>query len=78
MSQEMDAAKGGLVLKRLQSWAKDDPDKDGRTPMGTGQMGPQDNQDYSKGGPESNDDDGDEPKRTGDKSLPMSSLKKKG
>jgi hypothetical protein len=75
---DLDAAKGGLVLNRLQKWSKDEPDKDDLTPMGTGKMGPQDAQNYGKGGPETNDNDGDEPKRTGDKSLPMSSLKKKG
>jgi hypothetical protein len=67
---DLDAAKGGLVLDRLQSWAKSDPDKDDRTPMGTGQMGPQDAQDYGKKGAAHDD-------AAGDKCLSMSSLKKK-
>jgi hypothetical protein len=69
--RDMDAAVGGLVLKRQQNWAKDQGSyhNDDETPMGTGQMGPQDEQTYlTKGAPA---------KRTGDKSLSMSSVKKK-
>ena len=75
MGHDLDGAKGGEVLPRIRSFMKD-PDQ--FHPGGDGMAGRENVQDYSKGGPESNDDDGDEPKRTGDKSLPMSSLKKKG
>lgn len=66
---ELDAAKGGPTLERVRSFLKDEK---------VGELGPPNQQNYGKGGPESNDGDGDEPKRTGDKSLPMSSLKKRG
>jgi len=68
--RDLDGAVGGLVLKRQQNWAKDlgNYHDDEMTPMGTGQMGPQDEQEYlTKGAPA---------KRTGDKSLPMGSVKK--
>jgi hypothetical protein len=67
--RDLDAAKGGLVLDRIRSFVKD-PDPDYH-PMGTGELGPFNTQEYEKKGK----GDGDE-KRTGDKSLPMSTLKK--
>lgn len=69
--KDLDGAKGGVVLKRQQDWAKDNDSwhDDECTPMGTGMMGPQDEQSYlSKGAPA---------KRKGDtKSLSMSTVKK--
>lgn len=62
--RDLDAAKGGLVLERTQSWQKA-PDPDFH-PLGTGMLGPFNTQSYAK--PKSGTD-GDE-KRTGDKSLP--------
>lgn len=59
--RDLDAAKGGLVLERTQSWQKD-PDADFH-PLGTGMLGPFNTQSYAKkgsGSPQS--------KRTGDKS----------
>jgi len=65
--KDLDAAKGGLVLERLRSFAKD-PDE--YHPMGTGLSGPENAQEYDKGGKKG--------KREGDtKSLPMSKVKKK-
>jgi hypothetical protein len=61
--RELDAAKGGLVLKRNQNFAKDE--NDDMHPMGTGLLGPENTQNYSKTGnkdPVAN--------RTGNKSLP--------
>jgi hypothetical protein len=66
--RDLEAAKGGLVLERLRSFAKDPDDYH---PMGSGLAGPENAQSYGKKGK----GDGDE-KRTGDKSLPMSKLKK--
>ena len=73
--RDLDAAKGGLVLDRIRSFAKD-PDE--YHPLGSGLSGPENCQSYAKGGPNTHDGDGDEPKRKGDsKSLSMSSIKKK-
>jgi hypothetical protein len=61
--RDLDAAKGGLVIKRHQNFAKDE--NDDMHPMGTGLLGPENTQDYSKKGskdPRAN--------RTGDKCLP--------
>lgn len=63
-----DSAKGGLVLTRLRSFAKDPDDYH---PMGSGLLGPENEQSYGKKGK----GDGDE-KRTGGKSLSMSTIKK--
>ena len=64
--QDLDAAKGGLVLERLRSFAKDPDDYH---PMGSGLSGPENEQSYaSKGVPA---------KRTGDKSLSMGAVSKK-
>ena len=73
--RELDAAKGGIVLKRQQNWAKEQGNShdDEMTPMGTGQMGPQDEQNYAKKGSKG---DGDEVRKGDTKSKPMSSLKK--
>lgn len=60
-----DSAKGGLVLERLRSFAKDPDDYH---PMGSGLAGPENTQEYDKKGSPA--------KRTGDKSLSMGSLKK--
>jgi len=60
--QDLDAAKGGLVIKRLQNFAKEGDDYH---PLGTGLNGPENSQSYTKSGssaPQSN--------RTGTKSLP--------
>lgn len=46
--QEMDAAKGGVVLERTQNWQKD-PDPDFH-PLGTGMLGPFNTKDYSSKG----------------------------
>lgn len=73
--RDLDAAKGGVVLDRVRSFIKD-PDM--FHPDGVGMNGRDNTQTYAKGGPETNDGDGDEPKRKGDsKSMSMSSLKKK-
>jgi hypothetical protein len=56
--RDLDAAKGGLVLDRLRSFAKD-PDE--YHPMGAGLSGPENTQEYDKKGSPA--------KRTGDKSL---------
>lgn len=62
--RDLDAACGGAVLGRVKSFIKD-PDM--FHPDGAGMLGPENKQDYgSKGSPA---------KRTGDKSLPMSSVK---
>lgn len=66
--RDLDAAKGGLVLERTRSFAKDPDDYH---PMGSGLSGPENAQNYAKKGK----GDGDE-KRTGDKCLPMGSLSK--
>lgn len=61
--RDLEAAKGGLVLKRTQDWQKD-PDPDFH-PLGTGMNGPFNTQSYAKG---------EEPsvaKRSGDKCLPV-------
>jgi hypothetical protein len=53
--QDMDAACGGLVIKRHQNFAKDE--NDDMHPMGTGLLGPENTQDYTKKGthdPQSN------------------------
>lgn len=64
--KDLDAAVGGLVLDRTRSFAKDPDDFH---PLGTGLSGPENTQTYDgKGAPA---------KRTGDKSLPMASVKKK-
>jgi hypothetical protein len=47
--RDLDAAKGGLVLERTQSWQKD-PDPDFH-PIGTGLNGPFNTQAYHKDGP---------------------------
>lgn len=60
-----DSAKGGLVLTRLRSFAKDPDDYH---PMGSGLLGPENEQEYDKKGSPA--------KRTGGKALSMSSLKK--
>ncbi len=64
--RNLDAACGGPTLLRVRSFVKGEET----------QIGPENAQDYGKGGPETNDGDGDEPKRKGDKSLSMKSLKK--
>lgn len=66
--RDLDAAVGGLVLERTQSWQKDPDDFH---PLGSGMNGPFNTQTYAKGkgaDPEAN--------RTGCKSLSMSKLKK--
>ncbi len=63
--RELDAAKGGLVLARIRSFAKDPDDYH---PLGTGLSGPENAQSYTKGSAKG--------ERTGDKSLPMGSLPK--
>lgn len=65
--RDMDAAKGGLVLDRLRSFAKDPDDYH---PLGTGLNGPENEQSYTKGGGAKNVS-----KREGNKSLPMESVK---
>lgn len=60
-----DSAKGGLVLTRLRSFAKDPDDYH---PMGSGLLGPENEQEYDKKGSPA--------KRTGGKSLSMSTIKK--
>lgn len=60
---DLDAAKGGPTLGRVRDWQKSEK---------VGMAGPPNQQNYAKGGPETNDGDGDEPKRKGDsKSMPM-------
>lgn len=66
--QDLDAAKGGLVLDRTRSFAKDPDDYH---PLGTGLSGPENAQSYAKGG-----DGSKQNKRTGDKALSMGSIKK--
>lgn len=67
--QDMDAAKGGLVLDRLRSFIKDPDDFH---PMGTGELGPENEQKYFKSNGK------DISKRKGEtKCKPMSILKKK-
>jgi hypothetical protein len=63
--RDLDGAKGGLVLDRIRSFIKDPDDFH---PLGTGMSGPENQQPYDKGSKTG--------KRTGDKSLPMSSVKK--
>jgi hypothetical protein len=66
--QDLDAAKGGLVLDRTRNWQKD-PDPDFH-PMGTGLNGPFNTQEYTKG-----DRPDKEAVRKGDnKSLPTKGL----
>jgi len=60
--RDLDAAKGGLVLKRTQNWQKD-PDE--FHPLGTGMNGPFNTQSYAK-----KDGGDDDENRTGTKSLP--------
>ena len=72
--RDLEAACGGEVLGRIKSFMKE-PDQ--FHPGGAGMLGPENTQNYAKGGPETNDGDGDEPKRKGDKSLSMGSIKKK-
>lgn len=67
--RDLDAAVGGLVLERTQSWQKDPDDFH---PLGSGMNGPFNTQTYAKG---AKGTDGDE-NRTGNKSLSMSKLKK--
>ena len=70
--RDLDAAKGGLVLDRVRSFIKDPDDFH---PLGTGMNGPENCQSYAKGGANTADNDGDEPKRKGDtKSLSMKGL----
>ena len=64
--RDLDAAVGGPTLDRVRDFHKDQ----------SVMLGPKNTQNYAKGGPETNDNDGDEPKRTGDKSLSLGSLKK--
>jgi hypothetical protein len=61
--QDLDAAKGGLVLERNKNFTKDEDDD--MHPLGTGLLGPENTQSYAKKGskdPQAN--------RTGDKCLP--------
>lgn len=72
--RDLDGAKGGMVLKRQQNWAKEQgtSHNDEETPMGTGHMGPQDEQNYLK----TKAGDGDEVRKGDTKARSMSSLKK--
>lgn len=63
--RDLDAAKGGLVLERLRSFAKDPDDYH---PLGSGLAGPENAQAYTKGSTKG--------ERTGDKALAMGSIKK--
>ena len=62
--RDLDAAKGGPTLERVRDFQKS---------QSVGMAGPPNDQDYEK---PASGTEGDE-KRKGDKSLPMSSLKKK-
>ncbi len=66
--RDLEAACGGPTLERVRDFQK--------SPT-VGMAGPPNTQNYAKGGPETNDGDGDEPKRTGGKALSMSKLKSK-
>jgi hypothetical protein len=44
--RDLDGACGGLVIKRHQNWAKEE--NDDMHPMGTGLLGPENAQSYSK------------------------------
>lgn len=45
--QDMDAAKGGLVLERHKNFVKEE--NDDMHPLGTGLLGPENTQSYAKG-----------------------------
>lgn len=60
--QDLDAAKGGLVLDRLRSFAKDPDDYH---PQGSGLAGPENDQSYAKGSGKGRAN------RTGNKSLSL-------
>jgi hypothetical protein len=46
--KDLDGAKGGLVIKRHQNFAKDEDDD--MHPLGTGLLGPENSQSYAKKG----------------------------
>lgn len=60
--QDLDAAKGGLVLDRLRSFSKE-ADHDDKNPIGSFQNGPEKTSPYGKKGKDP------QAMRTGDKSL---------
>lgn len=62
--QDLDGAKGGLVLDRLRSFSKD-ANHDDKNPLGTGANGPEKTSNYGKSGKDP------QATRTGDKSLPV-------
>lgn len=66
--KDLDGAKGGLVIERLQSWMKEPDDMH---PLGTGLNGPENCQSYAKKGNKDPEAD-----RTGNKSLPVIKARK--